>query len=119
MAYGGLLFAGGGMYGQMPAYLNRGPRSLCSRQTISQNRPYRTARCRIRYSLSDRTNAPIERIGVSLYLDPCCFNEGRGGGLRLATKRPPSAPIGTPPSMQIALTNQRFVSDTGGVPLRC
>ena len=36
MAYGGLLFAGGGMYGQMPAYLNRGPRSLCSRQTISQ-----------------------------------------------------------------------------------
>jgi hypothetical protein len=36
MAYGGLLFAGGGMYGQMPAYLNRGPRSLCARQTISR-----------------------------------------------------------------------------------
>ena len=36
MAYGGLLFTGGGMYGQMPAYLNRGPRSLCARQTISR-----------------------------------------------------------------------------------
>ena len=34
------------------------------------NRPHRTARCRVRHSLSDRTNAPTERMRLSLYPNP-------------------------------------------------
>jgi aryl-alcohol dehydrogenase-like predicted oxidoreductase len=58
------------------------PRRECARRghyadgrRSRRNRPHRTARRRVRHSLSNRTNAPTERMSVSLYAPRRCWRQ--------------------------------------------